>query len=212
VGKVRGKGQPSGAKRVAIYLRVSTSEQTTANQRRELQGVAKRHGWSVVQIFEDAGISSGARGRNERPALDAMLKAVTRREVDMVAAWSVDRLGHSLTDLLDLLRELHAKGADLFLHQQGLDTSTPSGRAMFQMLGVFAEFERAIIRERVLSGIARAKAEGVTLGRPSLEDSNAGKVTAIKAALAEKKGIRRIARELHTGVGTVLRIKAQMAA
>ena len=212
MGKVRGKGQPSGAKRVAIYLRVSTSEQTTANQRRELQGVAKRHGWSVVQIFEDAGISSGARGRNERPALDAMLKAVTRREVDMVAAWSVDRLGHSLTDLLDLLRELHAKGVDLFLHQQGLDTSTPSGRAMFQMLGVFAEFERAIIRERVLSGIARAKAEGVTLGRPSLEDSNAGKVTAIKAALAEKKGIRRIARELHTGVGTVLRIKAQMAA
>jgi len=210
--KARGKGRASkSAKRVAIYLRVSTSEQTTANQRRELQVVAKRHGWSVVQVFEDAGIS-GAKGRNERPALDAMLKAVARREVDMVAAWSVDRLGRSLTDLLDLLRELHAKGVDLFLHQQGLDTSTPSGRAMFQMMGVFAEFERAIIRERVLSGIARAKAEGVTLGRPSLEDSNAGKVTAIKAALAEKKGIRWIARELQTGVGTVLRIKAEMAA
>jgi DNA invertase Pin-like site-specific DNA recombinase len=212
MGKVRSKGRLStSAKRVAIYLRVSTSEQTTANQRRELQVVAKRHGWSVVQVFEDAGIS-GAKGRNERPALDAMLKAVARREVDMVAAWSVDRLGRSLTDLLDLLRELHAKGVDLFLHQQGLDTSTPSGRAMFQMMGVFAEFERAIIRERVLSGIARAKAEGVTLGRPSLEDSNAGKVTAIKAALAEKKGIRRIARELQTGVGTVLRIKAEIAA
>ena len=91
-------------------------------------------------------------GRNERPALDAMLKAVARREVDMVAAWSVDRLGRSLTDLLDLLREPHAKQLDLFLHQQGLDTSTPSGRALFQTVGVLAEFERAMSRERVLAG------------------------------------------------------------
>ena len=115
-------------KRVAIYLRVSTTEQTTTNQRRELHAVANRHSWSVVQVFEDAGIS-GAKGRKDRPALDALLKSVARREVDMVAAWSVDRLGRSLTDLLDFLRELHAKGVDLFLHQQGLDTSTPSGRA-----------------------------------------------------------------------------------
>jgi DNA invertase Pin-like site-specific DNA recombinase len=100
---------------------VSTTEQTTTNQRRELQAVAKRHGWSVVQVFEDAGIS-GAKGRKDRPALDALLKSVARREVDMVAAWSVDRLGRSLTDLLDFLRELRAKGVDLFLHQQGLDT------------------------------------------------------------------------------------------
>jgi DNA invertase Pin-like site-specific DNA recombinase len=156
----RGKGSGSGAaKHVAIYLRVSTSEQTTANQRRELQAVAKRHGWSVVKVFEDAGIS-GAKGRNERPALDAMLKAVARREVDMVAAWSVDRLGRSLTDLLDLLRELHAKGVDLFPHKQGLDTSTPSERAMFQMMGVFAEFEWAMIRERA----TRAKEQGTSLG------------------------------------------------
>jgi DNA invertase Pin-like site-specific DNA recombinase len=112
------------SERVAIYLRVSTIEQTTTNQRRELHAVAKRHGWSVVQVFEDAGIS-GAKGRKDRPALDALLKCVARREVDMVAAWSVDRLGRSLTDLLDFLRELHAKGVDLFLHQQGLDTSTP---------------------------------------------------------------------------------------
>ena len=189
----KGKGRTaSGAKRVAIYLRVSTTEQTTANQRRELQAVAKRHGWSVVHVFEDAGVS-GAKGRNERPALDAMLKTIARREVEMVAAWSVDRLGRSLTDLLDLLRELHAKGVDLFLHQQGLDTSTPSGRAMFQMMGVFAEFERAMIRERVLAGLARAKEQGTSLGRPRLEDSDASKVTAIKAALAAKKGVRRIA-------------------
>jgi len=199
------------SKRVAIYLRVSTAEQTTTNQRRELLAVAKRHGWSVVRVFEDAGIS-GAKGRKDRPALDALLKSVARREVDMVAAWSVDRLGRSLTDLLDFLRELHAKEVDLFLHQQGLDTSTPSGRAMFQMMGVFAEFERAMIRERVLAGLARAKDQGISLGRRRLEDCDAAKLSAIKRALAAKQGVRRIARDLKTGVGTVLRIKSELAA
>jgi DNA invertase Pin-like site-specific DNA recombinase len=154
-----------------------------------------------MQVFEDAGIS-GAKGRKDRPALDALLKSVARREVDMVAAWSVDRLGRLLTDLLDFLRELHAKGVDLFLHQQGLDTSTPSGRAMFQMMGVFAEFERAMIRERVLAGLARAKEQGISLGRRRLEDSDATKVAAIKRALAAKRGVQRIAMDLKTGVGT----------
>ena len=197
-------------KRVAIYLRVSTSEQTTDNQRRELQAVAVRHGWTVVAVFEDAGIS-GAKGRDERPGLDAMMKAVGRREVDMVAAWSVDRLGRSLIDLLDLLRELHAKGVDLFLHQQGLDTSTPSGRAMFQMMGVFAEFERAMIRERVLAGIARARDQGTRLGRRRLEDTDAKKVAAIRQARQRGTGIRRIARDLGVGVGTVLRVVERAA-
>jgi hypothetical protein len=138
-------------RRVGLYLRVSTAEQTTENQRRELVAVAERHGWVVVRVFEDAGIS-GAKSRDSRPGLDAMLKAISRREIDMVAAWSVDRLGRSLADLLDLLRELHSKGVDLFLHQQGLDTSTPAGKAMFQMMGVFAEFERAMLRERWCQG------------------------------------------------------------
>jgi DNA invertase Pin-like site-specific DNA recombinase len=109
-------------KRVAIYLRVSTSKQDTDNQRRELEAVASRSGWHVVKVYEDAGIS-GAKGRDKRPGLDAMLKAVNAREFDMVAAWSVDRLGRSLTDLLGILQSLHDKGVDLFLHQQGLDTS-----------------------------------------------------------------------------------------
>ena len=91
-------------------------------------------------------------------------------------------------------------------------TQRRSGRAMYQMMGVFAEFERAIIRERVMSGLARAKAEGITLGRPALEDADAAKVKAIKAALAAGKGIRRIAREHQAGVGTVMRIKAEMVA
>src|SRR3954462_14807573 len=159
-------------KRVAIYIRVSTSKQDTDNQRRELQAVAKRSGWEIVQVYEDAGIS-GAKGRDKRPGLDAMMKAVNAKEFAMVATWSVDRLGRSLTDLLSILQGLHDKRVDLFLHQQGLDTSTSAGRAMFQMLGVFAEFERGIIRERVNAGLARARANGVKLGRrrvkPSIE-------------------------------------------
>jgi DNA invertase Pin-like site-specific DNA recombinase len=154
-------------KRVAIYLRVSTSKQDTNNQRRELLAVAARSGWDVIRVYEDAGIS-GAKGRDKRPGLDAMLKAVNAREFDMVAAWSVDRVGRSLTDLLGILRSLHDKGTDLFLHQQGLDTSTVAGKAMFQMLGVFAEFERGIIRERINAGLARAKENGTKLGRRRL--------------------------------------------
>jgi len=140
------------------------------------------------------------------------MKAVARKEIDMVAAWSVDRLGRSLTDLLDLLKELHAKGVDLFLHQQGLDTSTPSGRAMFQMLGVFAEFERAMIRERVMAGLARAKADGTKLGRRPLEETDAKKAKAIAMMLAKASGVRRIARELGVGVGTVIRVRDTLSA
>jgi DNA invertase Pin-like site-specific DNA recombinase len=137
---------------------------------------------------------------------------VTSERGTTCTIWSVDRLGRSLTDLLDFLREPHAKGVDLFLHQQGLDTSTPSGRAMFQMMGVFAEFERAMIRERVLAGLARAKEQGISLGRRRLEECDAAKLTAIKRALAAKQGVRSIARDLKAGVGTVLRIKSELAA
>jgi DNA invertase Pin-like site-specific DNA recombinase len=193
------------AKRVALYLRVSTAEQTTNNQRRELRQVAIRHGWNVVEVYEDAGLS-GAKSREDRPGLDALMKAIARREIDMVAAWSVDRLGRSLIDLLGFLQELHAKNVDLFLHQQGLDTSTPSGRAMFQMLGVFAEFERAMIRERVKTGLERARADGVQLGRRKIEDTDPRKVAAVLALRAKNMGLRRIAREVGLGVGTVLRL------
>src|ERR1700720_3821316 len=151
-------------KRVAIYLRVSTSRQDTENQLRELSAVADRSGWEIWKVYEDAGIS-GAKGRDQRPGLDAMMKAVNAKEFDMVATWSVDRLGRSLTDLLSILQGLHEKGVGLFLHQQGLDTPTTAGKAMFQMLGVFAEFERGIIRERVNAGLARAREKGTVLGR-----------------------------------------------
>ena len=155
------------AKRVAIYLRVATTGQTVENQKRELEEAGERHGWEVVRLFKDAGYS-GAKGRDQRPGLDALLQGVARKEFDLVAAWSVDRLGRSLQDLLGTLGELHAKGVGLYLHQQGLDTSTPAGKAMFQMMGVFAEFERAMIRERVMAGLKRAKANGTTSGGQGL--------------------------------------------
>jgi len=189
-------------KRVAIYLRVSTSKQDTENQLRELSAVADRSGWEIWKVYEDAGIS-GAKGRDKRPGLDAMLRAVNAREFDMVAAWSVDRLGRSLTDLLGILQSLHEKGVDLFLHQQGLDTSTTAGKAMFQMLGVFAEFERGIIRERVNAGLARAKANGTKLGRRTVKPSVEA---CIRQLRAEGMGILKIGRTLGVGTSVVQRV------
>src|SRR3984957_10391644 len=130
-----------------------------------LQGAAARLGWSIVAVFRDEGIS-GTRGRDKRPGLDALLKGVARSEFDIVAAWSVCRLGRSLPDLIGLLGELRSRDMDLYLHQQALDTSTPSGRMLFGMLSVFSEFERARIRDRVVAGLDRARLSGKRLGRP----------------------------------------------
>jgi DNA invertase Pin-like site-specific DNA recombinase len=149
-----------------------------------------------------ASISTG----RDRAIARSSAAAKSRREIDLVAAWSVDRLGRSLTDLLGFLTDLHAKRVDLFLHQQGLDTSTPSGRSMFQMLGVFAEFERATIRERVMTGLARARAEGKQLGRRMVEQSHGAKVKAALWLRSRGIGIRRISREVGLGVGTVMRL------
>lgn len=194
-------------KTVAIYTRVSTDHQTTENQERELREIAVRMGWRIAQVYRDEGVS-GAKSRAERPAFDVLCKDAARRRFDMVMAWSVDRLGRSLQDLVTFLSELHAFRIDLFLHQQGLDTTTPAGKAMFQMMGVFAEFERAIIRERVKSGLERAKAQGKTLGRRPIE---AERESAIRADLRSgKAGILKLAAMHGLGVGTVQRIKAAL--
>jgi DNA invertase Pin-like site-specific DNA recombinase len=194
--------------RVAIYSRVSTDHQTTENQERELHAIADRMGWTVVKIYRDQGVS-GAKSRQDRPAFDALCKDASRRQFDLIAAWSVDRLGRSLQDLVGFLTEIHALGINLFLHQQGIDTTTPAGKALFQMMGVFAEFERAMIRERVKSGLERAKAEGKTLGRPPIDPE---KEEAIRADLqAGRAGIIKLAGLHGVGVGTVQRIKVEMA-
>ena len=192
-------------KRVAIYARVSTDGQTVENQLQELRAVAKRHRWKIIETFTDNGVS-GAKGRDQRPAFDALCKGVSRREFDMVAAWSVDRLGRSLQHLVTFLGELHGKNVDLYLHQQGLDTSTPAGRAMFQMCGVFAEFERAMIQERIKAGLARARAKGTKIGRPFCPPETEAAVLRLRA---EGIGIRKIASELGIGNGTVSRIIAR---
>lgn len=188
--------------KVALYARVSTDRQTTENQLQELRAVGERLGWEIVGEYIDQGIS-GAKGRDQRPAFDKLLKGAMRKEFDLIAAWSVDRLGRSLQDLVGFLGEIHSKGVNLYLHQQGLDTTTPAGKAMFQMMGVFAEFERAMIQERVKSGLARAKADGKTLGRPKVDQGTELKVIQMRA---EGTGIKAIAKRLGIGVGTVQRI------
>ena len=193
-------------KRVALYVRVSTDHQSVRNQEIELQAVAERHGWTVVSRLSRTRASAAPRDAIKRPGLDKLLQAVARNEFDMVAAWSVDRLGRSLIDLVGILQEFHAKHVDLYLHQQGIDTTTPSGKAMFQMMGVFAEFERRMIHERVMAGLARARAEGTRLGRPATVADDAAKVQTIRAARAAGKSIRTIAREQGVGIGTVSRL------
>jgi DNA invertase Pin-like site-specific DNA recombinase len=191
-------------KRIAIYTRVSQDTQTTENQRRELLAVADRNGWQIVAEFSDQGIS-GAKGRDQRPGLDALMKMIARREIDMVASWAVDRLGRSLQHLVTFLVEIQAKGVDLYLHQQALDTSTPSGRAMYGMLSVFSDFEREMIRARIMSGLARSTKKA---GRPSLDTDKAEK---IRRSLAKGMSINATAKKLGVGVGTVHRLKKHMA-
>ena len=189
-------------KQVALYARVSTDGQTTENQLQELRKVAKRNGWEIAQEYVDHGIS-GAKGRDQRPAFDEMCKSIVRKEFDLVMTWSVDRLGRSLQHLVTFLDELHSKKVDLFLHRQGIDTTTPTGKMMFQMLGVFAEFERAMIRERINAGLARARAQGKKLGRPRVSHSVEMKIRKLRST---GKGIRKIAGELRVGVSTVKRV------
>jgi DNA invertase Pin-like site-specific DNA recombinase len=192
--------------RAALYARVSTDEQTTENQLIELRAAASRLGWTVVAEFIDSGIS-GAKGRKDRPQLDAMLKGVARKDFDVVASWSVDRLGRSLIDLVDLLQELHSVSVDLYLHKQGINTTTPAGKAMFQMLGVFAEFERSMIRDRVKSGLDRAKVSGTksgkAIGRPLASDATVARILALRA---EGHGILKIAKLAGSSSSVVQRV------
>jgi DNA invertase Pin-like site-specific DNA recombinase len=190
-------------KRVAIYARVSTGEQTTANQLRELRAWARNAGHDVVTVFEDRGIS-GTKGRDKRPGFDAMLKAASRREFDLLAVWSSDRLGRSMPDLIEVLQTIRTTGRELYIHTQALDTTTASGRALFQMLGVFSELEREMIVARVNAGLARARADGKVLGRPRGDDAP------IRELLEKGASVRKVCAELGVGTGRVMRVRATM--
>jgi len=127
-------------KTAAIYIRASTDQQATDDQRLELETVALKSGWQIAQVSEDACISA-SKGRDKRPAFNDMMKADTNRKFDVIMAWSIDRLGRILQDLVGIMDELNSVGVDMYLHQQAIDTATSSGRALFQMCGVFAELE-----------------------------------------------------------------------
>jgi DNA invertase Pin-like site-specific DNA recombinase len=211
-------------KRVALYVRVSTDEQSVENQIRELTQVAERRGWHVVEIYRDAGIS-GAKGRAQRPGLDAMLKDASRRKFDVIMSWAIDRLGRSLIDLLGTIQHLETCGVDLYLDQQQIDTTTPTGKLLYSITGAFAEFERNIIKQRVNAGIKRRLAEiaqspnrtftsnaGIvrrSLGRPGAEPE---KKELARIELAKGTGILKTARLTGLGTGTVQRLKREMAA
>jgi DNA invertase Pin-like site-specific DNA recombinase len=186
-------------KRVAIYARVSTNQQTVQNQLDALREVASRSGYSIVEEFVDEGIS-GAKGRTDRPALDRMLKDCAKRRFDMVMVWDISRLGRSLQNLIEVMNELQSMRVDLFFVQQGMDTSTASGRMMFSVFGALGEYERELIRERTLLGQQRARAQGVKFGRPKTVTDNTRE--AIRLMRSQGVAIRKIATTLGIGVST----------
>ena len=152
--------------RVAIYGRVSTTEQTSDNQINYLKEIVSQNGWELVRTYVDEGIS-GTKGRDKRPELDRLCKDMVRRKFNRILVWDISRLGRSLQHLVEFLNEVQSVNCHLYIHQSGLDTSTPSGRMMFQMVGVFSEFEREMISERVKLGLERVKSQGQSLGRPN---------------------------------------------
>jgi DNA invertase Pin-like site-specific DNA recombinase len=200
-------GPKGRSKRAAVYLRVSTDGQTTDNQRRVLEDVAVRRGWELVKSYADNGIS-GAKGRDKRPAFDAMLKDAARRRFDVLMFWSIDRLGRSTAAVTAALEELDTAGVAIFADKEGMDTSTPHGRAMLQMAAVFAELERHMIRERIVAGLQRAAAQGRKLGRPTVATETEA---AIRGRLEAGDGMLKVAKTLGVGVSTVQRVRREMA-
>ena len=191
-------------KKCVIYSRISKSSQEVENQIKLLKEISKQKGFELVDVISD--VMSGSKGRNERKGFDKLIKGSIRKEWDSILVWSVDRLGRSLKDLVSFLDEINSVGCDLYIHQSGLDTSTPSGKMMFQMIGVFAEFERTMISERVKLGLARTDKK---LGRPT--NMNDGMVSSVKFMREKGIGIKKIASDLQIGVGTVYKVLENVA-
>ena len=188
-------------KRVALYIRVSTSKQDTENQRRELEAVADRSGWKIVKVYEDAGIS-GAKGRDQRPGLDAMMKAVNAKEFDMVATWSVDRLGRSLTTCSVFSRAFMKRGsACSFTSKDSILRRPPASRCFrcwVHLLSLSGDYSR-----EVNAGLARARAKGTKLGRRRVEPAIEARILELRAS---GDGILKIGRKLGIGTSLVQRV------
>jgi len=194
--------------KAVIYSRVSTDKQTVDNQLKVLREVAEKKGLEVVREISDEGIS-GAKGRNEREGFDELIKGSIQKEWDIILVWDVSRLGRSLQHLVSFLDDIHSANCDLYIHQSGIDTTTASGKMMFQMTACFVEFERSMIRQRVIAGQQRAKAEGKHIGRKT--NVTDGTVNAVKHMRENNVPIKRIAKDLHIGVGTVYKILDKVA-
>lgn len=189
--------------RVGLYARVSTSngQQDPEMQLRELREYAERRGWQIAEVYTDAGISGS---KDSRPALNRLMIDAQQRRIDAVLVWKLDRFGRSLRHLVNALAQLEALGIAFVSLRDNLDLTTPSGRLMFQIIGAMAEFERALIQERVKAGLRNARAKGKRLGRPRVF-VNESKIAVLRSSGASW---RAIALELGVGMGTIYRAVA----
>lgn len=194
-------------KTVGLYCRVSTSSQDVSLQIEQLRSVAQKNNWVIVDEYVDSGIS-GIKGRDERPEFDRLCRDIARKRFDLVATFDASRISRSVKDLCIFIEEIKSKSVDLFLYTQGIDTSTPYGSALLQMIGIFNSLEREMIRERVQLGIEKAKKNGVKFGRPT--NVNDGTIAAIKLLREKGMSIRKIAKELQIGVGTIYRLQEEV--
>jgi DNA invertase Pin-like site-specific DNA recombinase len=190
-------------KKVCLYVRVSHTSGSVQRQIRELTDIAGRNNWEIVETYIDKGIS-GAKGRDKRPALDKMMKDSITRKFELVMISSIDRLGRSLQHLIEIVNDFQSKSVDLFVLAQSIDTTVPSGKLLFSMVASFAEYERSIIRERILSGLENAKAKGKVLGRKTnLDASTERKILSMKDS---GSSIRVIASECSVSNQTIYKV------
>ena len=189
-------------KKVAIYTRVSTLDQTIDNQLIELRDHCSKMGWEVVKEYADEGLS-GTLSRDKRPALNALINDAYRKRFDSVVCWDISRIGRSMKELILFLSDMKDRGIGICSVRQGFDTSTSMGEIMFQFVGILSSWEREMIRERTLAGLERARREGKTLGRRKVTND---RMTATIIELRnDKKSIRQIASEVGVSTATVHR-------
>ena len=187
-------------KKVVIYTRVSTLDQTIDNQLIELRDHCSKMGWEIVKEYADEGLS-GTLSRDKRPALNSLIKDAYRKRFDSVVCWDISRIGRSMKELILFLSDMKDRGIGICSVRQGFDTSTSMGEIMFQFVGILSSWEREMIRERTLAGLERARRDGKTLGRRKVtNDTMTAKIVELRTA---KKTIRQIASEVGVSVGTV---------
>ncbi len=184
-------------KAVAIYARVSTDRQTVDMQIHELKEYVKRRGWNLYREFIDQGYSGSD---TKRPAFQEMMNEAKKRKFDVLLVWKLDRLSRSMKDLVMVLNELGGLGIDFVSYDNNLDTSTPTGKLVFHVIGAVAEFEKDIIKERVKAGLENAKRKGKKLGRPGVDDSV---IEEAKALRGQGKSFRKIGKQLGISEGVV---------